>query len=350
MISRKLKFVISMVLVIAASCNLPETIVTNVIHRDGTVLRRIEMKNSENTFEVSDLQVPFDSTWTITDSLEINIEGDTIWVRRAEKLFSDIEEINRTYLSDSGANKNIERHAEFRKKFRWFNTEYRFTEIIDKQMLYGYPVDNFLNQDELDWFYSPASLTDEKLNGADSLKFRAFNDTVDKKIEKWYLKNLVSEWIGEFTRLTGDAGEIGMSQEALKQREDEFAATIEKNSENFDSLWAEGALLREFIGDANAVRFKTEADSAAEWATDRFWVSFKEYTLRTIMPGKLTETSGFVDSSGILLWPVRSDFFLTEQYEMYSESKVLNKWAWVISGLFVVFVGIGIIIRKKGKG
>lgn len=350
MVSRKFKLIISMVIVIAASCNEPETVVTNIVHPDGTVLRRIEMKNLENKFEVSDLQVPFDSTWTITDSLEINMEGDTIWVKRAEKLFSGIEEINRTYLSDSGANKDIKRHAEFRKKFRWFNTEYRFSEIIDRKLLFGYPVNNFLNEEELKWFYSPASLTEEKKNGADSLKFRAINDTVDKKIEKWYLKSLVSEWIGEFTRLTGEAGEDGMSPEALKQREDEFTTILERNLEHFDSLWAEGTLLREFIGDANVARYKTEADSAAELAANRFWVNFKDYTSRTVMPGKLTETNGFVDSLGILLWPVRSDYFLTEPYEMYSESKVLNKWAWVISGLFVVFVSIGIIIRKKRKG
>ena len=115
-----------MALVLAASCDEPETVVTNIVHADGSVTRRIEMKNLENKFEVSDLQVPFDSTWTIRDSLEINKEGDTIWVKRAEKLFASVDEINRTYFSDSGANKEIKRHAEFRKKFRWFNTEYRF--------------------------------------------------------------------------------------------------------------------------------------------------------------------------------------------------------------------------------
>ncbi|MDX9947638.1 MAG: hypothetical protein RBS38_09745 [Bacteroidales bacterium] len=348
--NRNLKLVISIVLVIAASCNEPETIVTNIVHSDGSVTRRIEMKNLENKFELSDLQVPFDSTWTIRDSLEIEPDGDTIWVKRAEKRFASVDEINLTYQSDSGANREVSRHAEFRKKFRWFNTEYSFSEIIDKKMSYGYPVRNFLNEEELRWFYSPASLTDEKLNGADSLKFRALNDTVDKKIERWYLRNLVSEWIEEFTRLTGDAGEDRMSLESLKQREDEFAATIEKNSEHFDSLWAEGTLLREFIGDANAVRYKTEADSAAESATDRFLVNFKNYTLRTVMPGKLTETNGFSDSAGVLLWPVRSDFFLTEPYEMTAESKVTNKFAWIISGLFVIFTVIGVIIRKKGKG
>jgi len=348
--SRKLKLVISVVLVLAASCNEPETIVTNIVHADGSVTRRIEMKNLENKFEVSDLQVPFDSTWTIRDSLEINTEGDTIWVKRAEKLFASVGEINIAYLSDSGANNEISRYAEFSKKFRWFNTEYRFAEIIDKKMSFGYPVSDFLSEDELNWFYSPVNLTDEKKNGPDSLKFRAFNDTVDKKIEKWYIKNIVSEWIGTFIGLTGNTADSGIAQDALKQREDDFVAIIERNSEHFDSLWTEGTLLREFMGESNALKYKTEADSAVNLAAEHFWVSFSDYTLRTIMPGKLTGTNGFADSAGVLLWPVRSDFFLTEQYEMYAESKVPNKWAWIVSGLFVVFTGLGTIIRKKGKG
>ena len=120
--------------------------------------------------------------------------------------------------------------------------------------------------------------------------------------------------------------------------------------EHFDSLWQNGEVLREFMGRDNALKFRTEADSAAVIATERFWVTYKPYTLRTLMPGKLIRTNGFIDSTGFLLWPVDSDLFLTEQYIMEAESKISNTWAWIISGLFVVFVAIGIMKRKKGKG
>jgi len=345
--SRKLKLIISLALVMAASCNDPETVVTNIIHRNGSVTRRIEMKNTENKFEVSDLQVPFDSTWTVKDSLEINENGDTIWVKRAEKLFADVDDINSYYTTDSGANKKIIRHAEFRRKFKWFNTEYNFAEIIEKKMLYGYPVSYFLNKEELQWFYSPDNINDEKINGVDSLKFRAFNDTVDKKLENWYIRNIVSEWIGEFTVLTGEKANKDMVRETLKQRENEFVAIVAKNIEHFDSLWSNGTMLREFIGEANALKYKTEADSAANVAADRFSISYKPYKVRTVMPGKLTGTNGFIDSAGILLWPVDSDFFLTEQYKMQAESKIPNIWAWIVSGLFLVFVVTGIILKKR---
>jgi hypothetical protein len=345
----KSKLIISIILLMAASCNEPETVVTNIVHPDGSVTRRIEMRNTENKFDISAIQVPFDSTWIIKDSLEVGGSADSVWVRRAEKRFASVDEINKAYKIDSGANKDISRHAEFRKKFKWFNNEYTFSEIIDKKMKYGYPVREYLNQEELNWFYTPGNIIEEKKNGPDSLKFRAFNDTVDKKLEKWYMKNLVSEWIGEFALLTGNKVAKEMTQESLKLRENEFVKIVEKNVEHFDSLWQNGTLLREFIGETNALKYKKEADSAAVIATERFWVNFKPYTLRTIMPGKLIYTNGLIDSAGLLLWPVNSDFFLTEPYKMQAESKTPNRWAWIVSGLFLLFVITGIILRKKEK-
>jgi hypothetical protein len=42
---------------------------------------------------------------------------------------------------------------------------------------------------------------------------------------------------------------------------------------------------------------------------------------------------------------VKSDYFLTEPYEMWAESKIPNGWAWIVSGLFIVFVIAGVIFR-----
>jgi hypothetical protein len=347
---KKLKLIFSVLLVIAASCNDPETVVTNIVHPDGSVTRRIEMKNNENKFELSSIQVPFDSTWTVRDSIEIGKDGDTVWVKRAEKVFASVDEINLAYRNDSGANKAISRRAEFRKKFKWFNTQYNFSEIIDKKMQFGYPVSEFLNQEELKWFYSPDNVIQEKKNGPDSLKFKAFSDTVDKKIEKWSLKNLVSEWIGEFTGLTGNKQGTDITFKALKAREDEFVNILHGTNDKIDSLWSNGILPDKFIGESNASKYKVEADSAAGIAINRLIVDFKNYSIRTIMPGKLTATNGLIDSAGKLLWPVKSDYFLTQPYEMWAESKVPNKWAWIVSGLFLLFVVTGIIVKRKRKG
>jgi hypothetical protein len=341
---KKIKLIISIVLILVVSCDEPETVVTNFVHPDGSITRKIEMRNNENSFKKSGLQVPFDSTWTVKDTIEKDKKGDTIWIKRAVKEFTNIDELNLAYKSDSGANKEISRKAAFRKSFKWFNTEYRFSEGIDKKLSYGYPVKDYLNTEELLFFYSPEVVKQAKESGPDSLKFKALSDSVKYKTDFWTTKNIVSEWISEFSRLT--SGKVGeeLAFESLKDRENEFVKIIVLN-EKFDSLWKEGIILKKLIGEENAVKYKTEADSALSMVSESYFVNFKEYSVRIVMPGKLIGTNGFIDSSKVLLWPVKSDFFLTEPYEMWAESKLTNTWAWIVSGLFLVFVLAGVIMR-----
>jgi len=347
---KPLKLIVSLILMMVVSCDEPETVVTNYIHPDGSVTRKIEMKSVANNFSLSNLQVPFDSTWIVRDSIEINNEGDTTWVRRAEKLFVNADEINLTYKNDSGANRAISRQSAFKKRFKWFNTEYRFSERIEKQLEHGYPVRDFLNEEELLYFYSPENMQESKKKSQDSLKYRAMSDTIDSKTDTWSCKNLVSEWIGEFTNLTDGKGGKDIDRESLKAREDEMVKVVKDNSDEFDSLWANGILLKGFIGEANALKYKTEADSAVNLAIDNVFINFKDYSVRIVMPGKLIGTNGFIDSSEVLLWPVTSDYFLTEPYEMWAESKTTNTWAWIVSGIFLLFVLTGVVLRVIKKG
>lgn len=347
---KSLKLIVAMILAIAASCDEPETIVTDIVHHDGSVTRKLEMKNSENKFKISDIQVPFDSTWIVRDSLEINEKGDTVWVKRAEKHFLNIAEINMAYKADSGSNKAVSRHAEFKKKFKWFNTEYRFAEIIDKKFSNGYPVDQFLNDEELKWLYSPENVNDEKKNNADSLKFRAFEDSLLVKVEKWENKSFASEWINKFAGLLEGKPECTLTRQSLKTREDTFVKLLEANEGKFDSLWTAGVLLGKIIGEEDALKYKIEADSAFKIVTELYFIDFSNYTQRISMPGKLIGTNGNTDSAMMMLWPVRSEYFLTQPCEMWAVSKEPNRWAWIVSGLFVLFVIAGVIFRAIKKG
>lgn len=350
---RSLKLAISFILVMIISCDEPETVVTDIVHPDGSVTRKIEMKNLENKFETDNIQVPFDTTWIVKDSLEISDNGDTTWVKRAEKLFGNVAEINQSYLADSGSNRGIPRRTEFKKVFKWFNTEYRFSEIIDKKIENGYPVSDFLTQEELKWFYSPENVIKEKTGGPDSLKYKALDDTVSKKTDLWVFKCLVSEWSTAFLKLTEGKGGSELNATSLKAREDELVKLIEKDEDHLDSLWNKGIILQQFLGEENGKKFRIEADSAASIAANNVFFNFDDYTVKIIMPGELIGTNGFVDSTGIMLWPVKSDYFVSEQYEMWAESKTPNKWTWVVTGIFLLFVLGGIIfktVKKKRQG
>ena len=348
-----LRLIITIIFIFITSCDEPVTVVTNIVHTDGSVTRKLEMRSSarksSDRFKLSGIQVPFDSTWTVRDSLETSEKGDTTWVRRAEKLFKNSEEINSSYKVDSGANHEIIREAAFARKFRWFNTEFRFAEKVYNKMQFGYPVADFLDDEELDFFYSPESIKDKNKNSPDSLRYRVLEDTIQYKTDYWLTKSLVSEWFGIFAKHTEGRAGSELSYEALKTHEDKIVKMLTQEEINFDSLWSEGILLRELIGDDYARKFKNEADSSLEIVTNNLMLDFKEYSMRFVMPGKVTATNGFIDSSNGLLWPVKSDYFLTEPYVMWAESKVANWWVWIVSGLFIAFVLVGLIVRVKRK-
>ncbi|HZL76609.1 MAG TPA: hypothetical protein VFB97_02800 [Bacteroidales bacterium] len=344
--SKPLKVAVIMILALITSCDEPETVVTDIVHTDGSVTRRVEMKNTENKFDIHKIQVPFDSTWIVRDSLEFDKKGDTTWVKRAEKQYRNIDEINMSYRSDSGCNKSVSRRSEFKKRFRWFNTEYRFAEIIEKEFAHGYPVSEFLNKEELAYFFLTEDVTNKFEKGPDSLRYKAFSDTISSKTDKWTIKSAMAEWIGDFSTLTGDKATGDMTFDALKAREDELVKISMGNSKHFDSLWTNGIILKEFIGEPNAIRYKTEADSAINLVSKKLFVDFHRYTVRIIMPGRLIGTNGSIDSTNVILWPVKSEYFLTQPYEMWAESKEPNKWAWIVTGIFLLFVLAGIIFKS----
>ena len=349
-LSKKLMAVL-MLCALMISCNEPETLLTNIVRPDGSVIRRITMKLTGTKFEKSSFQVPFDTTWTVRDTIETDPKGDTMIIRTAEKVFANAGEINKSYLNDSSVNGKLSRFTNFKKKFRWFNTEYRFSETIDSRIPGAYPVSNFLDKEELVYFYSPENLRYSREHGPDSLKFKLLAGSIEEKTMDWMVRNMTSLWISNFTTLTAGKAGPDLSYDHLKSMERDIDSIIKANSEIFDSLWSEGTMLKMITGKSpDAERFKTEADSALSMALNTFIGEFGDYSVSIVMPGRLTATNGFPDSTRQLVWPVSQDFFLTDRYEMWAESKTPNVWAWIVTGLFILFVAAGLLIKKSPAG
>jgi len=329
------------------SCNEPETTVTDIVRMDGSIERRIEMRGVNAKFNIPDVQVPYDSTWSIRDSLEINKNGDTIRVRRAVKNFSNAEELNNYYSSDSSLNKSTVIRVEFRKKFRWFDTHYSFSEIVEKRINHGYPVASFMPDDELKWFYLPEAEKTRLLIGPDSLRYKVLDDSVKSHQEIWMWRSLISEWINTFNKLTEGKGIKGNT----KEKEAILYSMVRDNMNDFDSLWSQGVILKKLTGEKEAIEFKEEADSAMRVIEDLLGQRFSNYSVRIVMPGKQVSSNSMLkDSTGFPLWQVKSEFFLTEPYIMKAESIVYNIWAWLITATFIIlFAGAIIFPVKKQK-
>jgi hypothetical protein len=315
------------------SCDDLETVVTNFVHPDGSVTRRVVMKSSKNTFEPSQYQVPLDSTWTLTKSFEPG-EKDTTWILTAAKDFSSVEEINLAYRADSGSNQRLMRSAEFSRSFRWFNTFYRYSEKVEKVLNTELKAEQEFSEEELRFFYMPSTMIDSLLKSADSLIYKekkARNDSVENR---FVFKALVEEWTLNYFRLNPDSAYI-------MPRKSKMLELVLGEKYNEDTL------LQSALGEDYYVKNKDFLNQATKEVDSLFEKAFsaKFYTCETVLPFKLLATNGFVDKNGKISWPVDSKYYISQDYVMWAESKKPNIWAWVVSGLFVVFVMAGLVVR-----
>lgn len=331
------------VLVFLHGCEEPETIVTNIVHPDGSVTRRVEMRTSKQEFDPEEYRVPVDSTWNLAYSIEVSEEGDTTRVLVAEKLFPDAGSITEEYTRERmSVNSASVRSAHFRKSFRWFTTSYRYSEKVQRTLPYGYPVSNFLSNEEVEYLMLPKSVADDLKEGADSIYYTALEDSVDAHLELWLMKGLVNGWVILAGKMLEEAG---ADEEFIREflgNEDKLSAHLKSLESDIDSI------LPVLLGEEAIARYGSVFDAAEDSIDinlELFW-SFGGYTVKTVMPGTLEDCNGYITSSGEVAWQVRPELFYFEDYSMWAESHGANRWAWYVSGGFVLLVVAGIVLRK----
>lgn len=320
---------------IILSCKGPETIVTNFVNRDGSILRKVEMRNSKNEFNRKNFRVPVDSSWKFSDSISIAANGDTTWYVFAEKLFRNAGEINAAYLTDSSSNRAVKRVARFEKKFRWFTTVYRFSEECEKSMANGYPYQDFLTEEQVKFMQLPSDNRSLLLSGSDSTYYKMLSDSTDARLEKWYIRSLISEWIEEAAKLCASAGKDSLNSTILRSYEGRFNSM--PDTLNFSRV------ISTVLGDKVYNEYQAELDSAIINAERRFdrSISFEEYTMQISMPYKVISSNGFQNSGSLYSWPVRGELFLCSDYVMEVSTRVVNYWMIVITILILVIALAG---------
>lgn len=328
-------------MLIISSCEGPDALVINTVHKDGSVTREIILTFTKDKFDLDNCQVPVDSTWNITRDYDISEEGDTTYTLTAVKDFQSVEGINKLYSTYEGSNPEMKRKAEFQRKFRWFNTLYRYSEHVEKA-IEGYPPEEFFSEEELHFFYMPEKLVDARLEEADSSKIEeTIIEPMEEKKDDWIGESLVKAMIEKIADTVNTNPDIDVDVNILKEKEKEIAESLL----NLDM--DEEHVLDSLLGDGYYEANKALLDTVMLEVEKEFDVALSadNYLIQAVMPGELIDTNGYIDDDGNVIWEVKGDVILSSDYNMWAESKETNIWAWIITGIFVLFVISGLIVR-----
>ena len=328
-----------------------KTHVINTIHKDGSVTRKVTMENDNPNFEPQYYAVPIDSTWQLEKTTEVDENNDTSWLLTAVKDFGSVDEMNNDYKYDIGGNRGMKRQAVFSKSFKWFTTVYRFAEIIERAFPVSCPISDYLTGEELAFYNLPDNVMNDMKSGPDSIKFRNMSDTIDAKLDRWETTCDMKQWTEIFYDLYKGNPKLDIPREEMRLKVPQFVNYILNAGDNddLDSIFS-AVLGKEFYSD-----FKDEIkhSSTILEEMENNYTSGRDYDVEIRMPGRIIASSGYAvtdpetENGGGIIWTVRGRNCLTQDYEMWVESRVNNYFIWIITGLFILFVAGGFIVNRR---
>lgn len=268
------------------------------------------------------------------------------------KKFKSSNELNQVMNPVDSTIQTIRVQSELKRKFRWFFTYFDYSETI-------YRTDPYKTCDWRDYL-TEKELRLAKISDDDKLKSDPEYDSlkmknIDKKLEEFIARSAFEDYYR--TLLTVMAKEPQFSGEVtlLKNKKEEFYTymvdrTVQLNGPEF--IDAVGAFCKR--PDIAGLEKKYPEPFKLFEEKMEFWANVGSNSFKFIirMPGILLGTNSTQVQGLEARWEFVSDDIYFEDTQLTCESRVINRWAFIVAGILIVLaIGslIGGIIRKARK-
>lgn len=344
--------------VLAVSCEKQNVRLATIINENGTCTREVSYSNTMPKekrdsiwAEGEKISLPIPECVCVDSSMtsKTEIDKDTV-TTTFSRTFSSVEEMSQnTPLVLNGEPLKAEAHLD--KNFRWFYTEYIYTETF-KSIGEQFKVnpEKYADEEVVSfWFTGQPNLIEgmngaevsEKLNKMESLFTKWFNDNT---------LSLVLDYIEDNYDLVQMAAP---SKEEFSNMRDSLTNYIstDLNDNNVIGYDAKAVFCDFFHTDAFSVFFDEETPCGKE-LNDLLETQYKYFFLSVTytvkMPGTVTDTGFGTLHDGVILYPLTGERLIPHDYTITATSLVVNVWAYIVS-ILVIAVAIGSFLIKRRK-
>lgn len=300
------------------------------INSDGSCERTVILKGDSS--EIANpaslpFPIPVNSTWKIERKKDTSEKNSFYYI--AIKNFDNVNSLNNEYKNSEKIGVNIK----FEKKFRWFYTYYDYEEIYKAFFPFlKIPLKSFLTPKEYEMF-----LNDDTT--------KAFKKRLDEYAEKNYYEYF-------FDALISSAEHHNLkdlSREKVLSNKEYIRENIERSSGDNKTIFN---ILEKTFGTKPILDLKTDIEKISfeiELKIKAMGDANGSYENEIIMPGIILSTNSKSINGNTVLWKVYEKRFCYEDFTMTVQSRVVNVWAFVVSGAIVLVVIILLLLPKLRK-
>ena len=341
-------------LLLTVSCNEGKMQMLTVINEDGSCERHINCtknipqaeRDSLYHGQTDNVAMVSSSHMAGTDSMSFHneINGDTVTTTYTQA-YQSVEDMSvHTPFLISG--RPIKSEAKLKKHFRWFYTDYEFTETFTQQWgKLPLPPTKYASEDEVNYWFTGYPDITQGLSGAEAQDILS---AIDGKMSKWLNDSMVkivfaciiSHYdsirnppvsIEQFVAMRDSLAEYAATQDiigvdACKLFSDFF------HSDAYDPFFDENTPYGKDLNDMLSSYFDFSGFDVL-------------YTLK--MPGTVTDTGrGRLSAEGLICYPFNGDRLIPGAYTITATSRVTNVWAYIVS-ILILPIAIGSWVYKK---
>lgn len=338
------------------SCQDQHVRLHTIINEDGTCIRAVSYSNVMP-------QAQRDSAWgqgnigwsqPLPECLNIRAfhdshtdvgAGDTV-TTTFRHLFDNAEEMaEQMPLMLNGS--TLKSRAQLKRRFRWFYTEYDFTETI-AGLADSFPLP-FADVQILSYWFTGEPNLIAGLTGAEAAERLSEMET---KVTRWLNDNFCQITFDFIARHYDSIPAPPVPRDRFVQLQDSLARYLMKDGADILLGNAElSQLMHDFFrSDAYAPFFDDETPMGKELndeLTQRLaiFALAVPYTLQ--MPGTVIDTgSGTLRPDGIILYPFTGERLIPHDYVIHATSRVSHPWAYAVA-LLILLLAVGMFFKKK---
>jgi hypothetical protein len=337
-------FKISILVAIAAlmitSCDKNVTMVTE-INRDGTCTRQVS---------TSDDFLLYDESWEEVVPQD-TADQKSFTLRRS---FSSVEEMAANpVLSVYG--EPVRSEASLQKRFKWFYTDYTFTETFagwgDH---FDIPITKFLSQDEASFMWTGYPNLVEGMTGIDMVDKL---DKIQENLEYWEYSIILNCHFKLIANNYDDISNPPVNRDIFISLRD---SVIKFGCENGYDEFSEVKLLLNdyFKSDAYNIFYSSSSIAADEFRdkyeaeSDSIFypvcnIIFLKAPYCLKMPGRVTDAGRGTLADGVIQYRFEGGFLVAGDYTITATSRVANVWAFILSTAIILLALLSLLYRRK---